>query len=124
MVCRVPGAATAARYARTSLYGYGNCDALKHPEQSWRDFILNQLSHFGEEDRKTCARLLAHIIGYHRERSPNALPDTSPDPLSGLSWKDIATIAMRGDLKGGRKTIATKAKANKIAEKLAALNGK
>lgn len=118
MCYRVPGAATAARYARTILYGYGAMDDVKHPDTSWKDFILNKMANFNAKDRQTCATLIKSLIEYHEQRSSLPLPDANADPDSGLCWQDIAKVAIRGDLKGGRKTIATIAKANKKADKL------
>src|SRR5207245_8992814 len=43
MVDRVPGAATAARYANTTLYGYGGKGYTKPDGQSWRSVTYDAL---------------------------------------------------------------------------------
>lgn len=120
MCRRVPGAATAARYSRTELYGYGQTETMgKHESMSWRDFCFCQLDKMQGNDRKIAAANLRGLMAYHRDRSPAPLPDTVPDELSGMCWKAIAQIAQRGDLKT-RKTIVAKQRANAIVNKVRA----
>jgi predicted phosphoadenosine phosphosulfate sulfurtransferase len=115
---RVPGANTAARYARTSLYAYGtDRDAVKPDAMSWRDFAYQRLERFPKADQAHCAASLRRGIRHHLAKSDEPLPDAEPDPRSGLSWKVLAQIAMRGDLKGPRKMMAAIAKANKSVKK-------
>lgn len=117
MCYRVPGAPTAARYARTALYGYGKLADVKHPDMSWRDFILNKLQSFSAKDRATCATYITELLEEHKKKTRDPLPDGAPHPESGLCWQDVAQVALRGDLKGGRKKIAILAKAHSRAEK-------
>ena len=99
MIMRVPGAATAGRYARTELYGYG---FSKPPEgMHYREYIKHQLMRFNPEDRKKIAYRIRKLIDNHnRKTNFTPLTDEEAHPLTGMSWRFMAQIATRGDFKG------------------------
>lgn len=112
MTARVPGANTAGRYARTSLYAYGSDrENVKPTAMTWRDFTMQRLQQFAPDARALCAQSLRMLLKHHQLHSQVACPEDVPDPASGLCWKMIAEVAVRGDLKGGRRGLAIRAKA-------------
>ena len=101
MINRVPGAATAARYARTELYGYGKLD--KPEAVTWKEMIERFLQRHPVETRGHIAHRLKLLIEQHYRKTDEKLPEDKDHPISGLSWKRLASIASRGD-KGGSDT--------------------
>jgi predicted phosphoadenosine phosphosulfate sulfurtransferase len=106
MVDRVPGAAAAARYSRTELYGFRGRPAPKQGE-TWQQLIERLLSKHSPENRQEVASRLQQEIRWHymkiremgwRETEHPILP-TAPHPLTGMSWEWCAMIALRGDVK-------------------------
>jgi predicted phosphoadenosine phosphosulfate sulfurtransferase len=100
MIARVPGAATAGRYATTELYGYGKLS--KPPGTTWREWAYRQLDLYPAAYRKIIAANLVALIREHKSKSNRPIPEDQADPLTGLSWKFLAMIVNRGDLKGRR----------------------
>jgi predicted phosphoadenosine phosphosulfate sulfurtransferase len=100
MIQRVPGAATAARYAQTELYGYGKME--KPDGVTWQEMIERFLLRHPPETRSRIAHRLKTLIAQHQQKTDAPLPAERDDPISGLSWKRLASIASRGDLKGRR----------------------
>lgn len=124
MVVRVPGAATAGRYARTALYGYGEFDEKMKPESmTWRQFVHKKIAEFPAEDRALVAKGIKKLLDDHASRTREPMPEDEPHVESGLCWMRIAKLVIRGDIKG-RKAIAIRAQANKAIEKAAQKKGK
>lgn len=112
MCYRVPGAATCARYSRTELYGFG---ALSDPADglSWQDQVHNSLLRFEGTARQHAAQAVHMLMSRHQANTDRPMPDTIPDPHTGICWRKIAQIALRGDLKGRRVRVArSKARPN------------
>ena len=104
MCRRVPGAATAARYAGGELYGWQG--AKKLVGCSWEETISLYLRRYPEGLREKVARRLKVEIDTHLKLSNNQpIPDTDEHPLTGVSWKWLARIALRGDLKNRRRPL-------------------
>lgn len=101
MTDRVPGAATAARYARTELYGFGG-GVEKPPDSTWPDFIRFLVAKHPPEVRAHSAGSIAKLIDGHYKRVDTPILETARHPATGMSWRRLASIAMRGDLKGRR----------------------
>lgn len=101
MIARVPGAATAARYARTELYGFGT---LELPAgKTWRTWFDDLVAMWPEKQQQVIRKNVAVMIGIHINKTGGRpIPDEVADELSGACWKFFCTIAMRGDLKGRR----------------------
>lgn len=102
MIARVPGAATAARYARTEIYGFGGLELP--PGKTWRTWFNDLVALWPEKQQATIRKNVAEMIGVHvKKTGGRPIPDEVPDELSGAGWKFFCTIAMRGDLKGRRR---------------------
>jgi len=101
---RVPGAATAARYSRTELYNFGKVNTLgESGEMSWKESIGIYLMRWNEPERTAIAKNLRWSIEYHFKHTRDPIPEADVHPDSGVSWKYLAMLASRGDLKGRRK---------------------
>lgn len=97
MIRRVHGAATAARYARTELY---SGQVTLPPGVTYQQLCHDILSSYGSADRESVAEGLNRMIRQHAKKSVLPISDTTPDPISGISWKFLCIVANRGDLKG------------------------
>jgi predicted phosphoadenosine phosphosulfate sulfurtransferase len=116
MVGRCAGVATAARYADTELYAYGN-NFKPPPGMTWRTWMQSQLLRWNDDDRGAIANSIKLIMEDHRSKTTDPIPDTDPHAMSGASWRVLAMIAIRGDLKGrkaGMLARAAKAKREKL----------
>ena len=102
MIARVPGAATAARYARTELYGYGGIEPP--PGKTWRTWFDDLLQLWPENQQTIIRKNAASMLASHaRKTNGRDVPEVHSDPLSGLSWKFLCMVALRGDLKNRKK---------------------
>lgn len=101
MCNRVHGAATAGRYARSELYGYGGM--VKPKELTWREWTFRLLDLYPEALRVLVADKVEDLMRLHSARTSASIPEDSPDPATGLSWKFLAMIANRADLKGRKR---------------------
>lgn len=102
MIERVPGVATAARYATTELYAWG-----EYPEKpagiTWPQFIRQILDGLQPEARHKNAEAVAKYMETHKRASGGELiPEKAWHPESGLSWDYLAMLAQRGDMMGRR----------------------
>ncbi|WP_175950365.1 DUF3440 domain-containing protein [Burkholderia sp. BCC0405] len=97
MIARVPGAATAARYALTELYGH----RLHAPPDglTWRDWTWRIIDLYGEPWRSRVALSLRRAIDVHQAKTHRPIADAEPDPMSGVCWRTLAQIALKGDFK-------------------------
>jgi predicted phosphoadenosine phosphosulfate sulfurtransferase len=97
MINRVQGVATAWRYGNTELYS----SAKQKPEDlSWKEYlniIIDSYDHDSKEDVKSN---INGYIRFHQNKTSQSISDEEPHPLSGVSWKWLCTIAIRGDFKG------------------------
>jgi predicted phosphoadenosine phosphosulfate sulfurtransferase len=101
MINRVHGAATAGRYANTELYGFGK---LQLPEgMTWREWTYALLELYPKDLKGKVANNISNLIAQHKTKTNRPLHETEPDLMTGLSWKFLAMIANRGDLKERRK---------------------
>lgn len=97
MVYRVPGAATAARYAHTGLYAFGEWPDLP-PGLTWPQFVNALLARRTEEkSRKVIALRIRKNIGTHVKKTTDPILDVE-HPVTGISWPFLAMIAKRGDI--------------------------
>lgn len=98
---RVPGARTAARYARTELYGAGGKGKLSPPDgMTYQEAITYYLSRHPDSVQAFTAKRLQQWMRAHKRATHDPIPDTDPHPSTGLSWSYMLRVAMRGDLKG------------------------
>ena len=71
--------------------------------RTWREWTERLLILYPAFYRGVIANNIASIIRMHKGKTARPIPDIEADPLTGLSWKFLANIVMRGDLKGRRK---------------------
>ena len=97
MIHRVPGCNTAARYANTELYGR----KLKSPPEgmTWEMFTWLNLDKWEGEAKIDVAKSIKSRVIAHKKRTKRSLPQEVPDPLTGISWKYLAQVALSGDFK-------------------------
>jgi len=101
MVGRVDGAATAALYARTSLYSYGK-KPKRNPEvfPLPMNFVTYLIKKHPPKIQKKVAESVKWLISLHNKQTGNKkIPEDKLDPRTGVSWGLLYMIAMRGDLK-------------------------
>jgi predicted phosphoadenosine phosphosulfate sulfurtransferase len=100
MVARVPGAAAAARYARTELYGF-NTSPERPDGVGWPQFIAHYVAKHGDVTPQVADRI-GSIIRRHYRRSRLPILAVAPCPETGVSWEFLLAIAMRGDFRERR----------------------
>jgi predicted phosphoadenosine phosphosulfate sulfurtransferase len=98
MYNRVPGAATAARYARSELYGFHGLPP-KPPDRTWEQHVRHFILKFDGADRKIVASRVADIIRRHKRKTSDPILEHVPHPETGMSWHYILKTAMRGNFK-------------------------
>lgn len=99
MVERVPGAASAARYANTGLYGAFDRVEVpldSSPEAMIRDIIA---SHATDEMRNAAAYAVRRMLNNHFNKTNEPLAVNAKHPLSGTSWRILMKAARTADLK-------------------------
>ena len=101
MIRRVDGAATAGRYCRTQLYGFGAVE--KPPQFNWKEFTFYLLDLYPDDLKKRIGESIAQMIRKHETKTSRPIHDSDADLLTGMSWRFIAGIVNRADLKDRRK---------------------
>lgn len=96
MTERVPGAATAARYANTELYGIAVNDDDLPPGKTWLQHTHDCLKVLEEGPRQEVAYAMTHGIRDHKRHTSDPIPDAEPHPVSGYSWKGFFVIVAAG----------------------------
>jgi predicted phosphoadenosine phosphosulfate sulfurtransferase len=100
MIARVHGAATAHRYNRTQLYSFGK---LELPEgKTWKTWMDDILALWGPKERKEILSSIQQCISEHSGHSSDPIPEEVAHMVTGISWKFLCMIAIRGDMKGRR----------------------
>jgi predicted phosphoadenosine phosphosulfate sulfurtransferase len=124
MIARAPGVATAARYSNTELYGFGG--GIEKPYGiNWASYIKELLEkqpetkarvrfdmpkslkagqRSGERSAKgeVVQNIMSMIDSHYKMTGGLPILEDAKHPRSGVSWKFLASIAMRGDYKGRR----------------------
>jgi predicted phosphoadenosine phosphosulfate sulfurtransferase len=101
MTTRVPGAATAARYANTDLYGI-NMGTAPAGAESWRDRTHRGLVRLTQDAREAVAKCLKISLAAHYRFTGDPLPDGEPHLQSGYCWKLLYTAVAAGGNKFDR----------------------
>ncbi len=111
MTMRVPGANAAVRYAKTELWGYN--EPIQKPDGvSWQEHIAQLIEKFPEDERWHVASNIRMLINRHYGKTTDPILPYTAHPLTGMSWKYLASMAVRGDFKERRRFGV----ANKIAK--------
>lgn len=98
MVNRCHGVATAARYAKTELYSFG--DTPPPPGLTYREWTFALLALWPNPMRGKIAAAIDSVMAQHAKKTNAPIPDVEPDPHTAVSWKFISMMANRGDAKG------------------------
>jgi predicted phosphoadenosine phosphosulfate sulfurtransferase len=117
MVDRVHGAATAARYANTDLYGCAIKDDDLPEGMTWRELTMSSMQKLDPRSRKEVAQAIRSCLSQHKNRSGAELPDEIPDPISGFCWKTLYIAAKVGGDKFGRQSQKMSNKAMMVRNK-------
>lgn len=97
MLYRVQGVSTAWRYANTELYSNAN----EKPEDiSYKEYLNVIIDSYDHDSKNTLKRNINQYINLHKKKTSQSIPAEDPHPLSGVSWKFLCRVAIRGDFKG------------------------
>jgi len=97
MLYRVKGVATAWRYANTELYS----NAQVKPEHlSYKEYLSVILDSYDHDYQNMVKRTINTYIRHHKRKTKQNIPDEDAHPASGLSWRWLCKVAIRGDFKG------------------------
>jgi predicted phosphoadenosine phosphosulfate sulfurtransferase len=100
MYNRVPGSSTAALYAKTQLYGFSGLPD-KPSELSWEEAIKQEVKKFPAHQRELVAKKIRTYIKIHYKKVSDDITE-EPHPETGIGWKYLYMIAIRGDFKSRR----------------------
>lgn len=114
MIERVEGVATAWRYGNTELYSSAKAKPIDITWQDYLNVIIDSYDHDSKNDIKLN---INHYIKNHYKKTKIKIEDENPHPISGISWKWLCTVAIRGDFKGRMSNVLT-TDAIKAREKL------
>ena len=114
VLLRVPGAATAGRYSKSPLYGYGGAAKDKPAGMSWQEAIKGEVLKFPDlKTRKGLADRIKQMVSNHERKSDgDPIPEIEPHPHTGVSWGLLYMIAKRGDLRGRKDALYGRNKDN------------
>jgi predicted phosphoadenosine phosphosulfate sulfurtransferase len=114
MLYRVPGVATAWRYANTELYSNSS---IKPDHLSYKEYLNVIIDSYDFDFQKAVKITINGYIKHHDNKTYDKIHDEDPHPLSGVSWKFLCRVALRGDFKGRQQTAAA-AEAIRVREKM------
>ncbi len=100
MLARVPGAHCAAKYARTPLYAFGGVPSWD-PTDDPKKLIERALAHWPEKTRAQITERINVEIRNHYRKTKEPIPAEHPGE-TGVTWKYLYMLAVRGDFKGRR----------------------
>lgn len=96
MVRRVKGVNTAYRYSNSELYLSGQ----KPPGITWQEYCHRCLEAYSDtEVREKVGKNIQSLVRRHFRKTNDELHDEIAHPVSGCSWRFLAKIAVKGDLK-------------------------
>lgn len=100
MIGRVPGAATAARYSRGPLYGFGDRSMLD-PTVDPKEEVNRALALWPPAEQKIIRERINEEIRNHHRKSRELIPlDGTTE--TGVTWQYLYMLARRGDFKERR----------------------
>ena len=114
MLNRVDGVATAWRYGNSELYSNSSSKPSHITYKEYLNVIIDSYEHDVRNDIK---KTINGYIKNHNKESSKSIHDTEANPLSGVSWKWLCRVAIRGDFKN-RQSNTLKPEAVKAREKL------
>ena len=105
MVERVKGVNSAKYYSNTSLWGFGIGKLHKPEHLSWKEYTAVLITNYSEEYQTKVKRTINKAITTHYKLTDEKIEDEISHILSGVSWRTLAKLVIKGDFKG--RTIAT-----------------
>jgi predicted phosphoadenosine phosphosulfate sulfurtransferase len=114
MLYRVNGVATAWRYANTELYSNSSAKPESMSYKEYMNVILDSYDHDSKDDVQSN---INRYINLHNKRTKQPIPEEESHPISGVSWKWLCRVAVRGDFKG-RQSNTLNGEAEKVRKKL------
>lgn len=101
MLSRVKGVSTAWRYANTDLYS----KAEKPEGMSYKDYLKVIIDSYDHKYKAQVVKNINNYIRMHQRKTNGKIQEEEAHPLSGVSWKTLCRIALRGDFKGRQSTV-------------------
>jgi predicted phosphoadenosine phosphosulfate sulfurtransferase len=94
---RVKGVGAAVRYANTPIYSVG----MKKPPEglTWYQYTELALENYNDAEYKIVKKNIDDLIDMHYKKSTLDITEDTPDVISGVSWKFLCKIAIKGDFK-------------------------
>ena len=113
ILARVEGAATRARYADTSIVKPG---LVERPARyaTWEEYTYALLDEWHPELGEKLARQLRLAIRLHEGNTNDPIRDEETHPITGISWRELAIAAYKGDWKGRRLKLLTSSARHKL----------
>lgn len=99
---RVPGAAAAARYARTEVYGLVGRQMPKPADLPWPEWISRLIERWENENgaRDFVARDVQKNLHMHYRNTPDPVLVYTPHPNGGITWRHLQALVTKGNFKG------------------------
>jgi predicted phosphoadenosine phosphosulfate sulfurtransferase len=66
----------------------------------WSEYIKIIIDSYDHDSKKEVQDTINKYIQGHFKKSKMKVDEETPNPISGISWKWLCTIAIRGDFKG------------------------
>lgn len=114
MINRVEGVATAWRYGNSELYSSAKSKPI---DLSWKQYLNIILDSYDYDSQEQVKKTINGYIKNHEKKSKQIIEEETPHPISGISWKWLCTVAIRGDFKNRQSNTLT-TNAAKQREKL------
>lgn len=100
---RVEGANAAMRYSNHRMWnGQEKPDHL-----TWKEFLQNALTWMPDSEIGPTKETAKGLVDRHYSKTDEPIPEEEAHILSGVSWKFIAMVCVRGDKKGRKAGYAT-----------------
>lgn len=114
MLYRVKGVSTAWRYSNTELYS----SALKKPEHlTYKQYLNVILDSYAQPHKNTVKKMVNKYLRKHNTQAIDPIKDADAHPVSGVSWRLMCNMAMRGSFKS-RANTAVDVEAENACKKL------
>lgn len=114
MINRVEGVATAWRYGNTHLYSNAN---VKPDDLKWSEYLNIILDSYDHDYKVQVQSTIDSYIGMHKNKTKAKIEEEDAHPLSGVCYRILCKVAIRGDFKGRQQT-SFKIEARKKREQL------
>ena len=97
MLKRVKGVSVAWRYSNTEIFGFGKIQ--KPDATSWQSYSAIVVEQYTGKDKEKVTDCIEMLIRRHKAKTDDEIPEESPHPLTGMSWRFLVKNILRGDFK-------------------------